>query len=172
MIVINMNIYPKTFFWKKKRMIVNVFFTCVLLLFSSCGETPESLLESTWVVDTFYYQGEDIFEEKMIINMMTFEDNNIVGIPKMNNDLKSKKDHEGSWEYKKDQQQLVIQSRNEYLNDTFNLCFKRIPNGNIKMVIQSEDVYMEAGLLSFSVNDINPLPLDCSLDKTISKPNM
>lgn len=136
---------------------------CILIgLQFSCAQSTATLLHGTWTIDMMYYKGEDIFEEQVLTNMISFDDdNNIAHFPQIGERL-SKKDSKGKWFYNSSTDEITFESKKKYLNGTFDLCFKKdLEKGYIKMVLQSDDVYVEAGKFLSPPIETTILPITC-----------
>ena len=148
------------------RKLINSFRVIVLVLLTglntSCAQSTATLLDGTWAIDTIYYKGEDIFEEQVFTNMMSFKiEENFTLLPRIGSRL-SQKDLEGKWFYNKDTDQITFESKHKYLIGTFDLCFKKdLEKGYIKMVLQSDDVYVEAGKALSPPIETTILPITC-----------
>ena len=147
------------------RKLINSFRVIVLVLLiglnTSCAQSTATLLDGTWAIDTIYYQGEDIFEEQVFTNMMSFDDDNTVGFPRIGERL-SKRDLEGNWFFNSETDQITFETKSFYFNGTFDLCFKKdLEKGYIKMVLQSDDVYVEAGKALSPPIETTILPITC-----------
>lgn len=140
----------------------------VVLIFlnNSCVPSSKSLIDGTWAIEKLYYQGEDVFEEEVFTNMMSFRSDFSAGFPMIGSDILSKKDYEGTWLLNKKNKTLTFETKVKYLNDTFNLCFTtNEEKGYIKMVLSNESTYIEAGKVLSSTEFLIALPLSCKKSK-------
>ncbi len=145
-----------------KHKIIRLGIFILIGLQFSCAQSTATLLDGTWAIDTMYYKGENIFEEQVFTNMMSFDSDNTASFPKIGERPKSNKDAEGKWFYNNSTDEIKLETVNFYLNGTFDLCFKKdLEKGYIKMVLQSEDVYVEAGKALSPPIETTILPITC-----------
>lgn len=139
-------------------------FICLSLI--SCSSKAEDLLLGNWVIEKIEQNGIDIFEDIVIVNLMSIKDNGIILLPLIDSKLRyNKKKQYGRWEYLEDSYQLVIDSNSDYLNGQFNICFKKdLENNYIKLVLKSETLLFEAGKVLSEAPELTILPIKCDLD--------
>ncbi len=149
-----------------KYKVIRLGLFMLISLYFSCAQSTTNLLDGTWAIDTIFYKGEDIFEGYVFTNMMSFNKDNIMSLPKIGNLLKDKRDHKGKWFYDSNTDQITFESKHQYLKGTFKLCFKKDwDKGYIKMVLQSEDVYVEAGRVLSPPLETTILPITCESEQ-------
>ncbi|WP_109435944.1 hypothetical protein [Aquimarina sp. AU119] len=149
-----------------KNKVIRLGIFILIGLHFSCAQSTATLLDGTWAIDIIYYKGEDIFEEQVSTNMMSFDDNNVAYFPKIGGKPKYSRDATGNWSFNSETDQITLETVNFYLNGTFDLCFKKdIEKGYIKMVLQSEDVYMEAGKVLSPPIETTILPIECDREQ-------
>jgi hypothetical protein len=137
------------------------FFTLLMGLNISCVQPVESLLDGAWALEKIVCKGKDIFEEKVFTNMMSFNNDNTFSSPRIGEGL-SWEDSQGNWSFNEEYKQLNLTNKNKYLNGTFDLCFKwKKEKGNLVMVLESNDTYMEIVKVISPTKEITILPLEC-----------
>ncbi len=120
------------------------------------------MIKGTWAIEVLNYEDRDIFDEKVITNMISFNENGIVGLPIIGEHPVSKEDLNGKWSVDFETKNLELITKDQFLNGKFSICFKKNgERGIIIMVLKSEKVYMEAGkVLSFVSDKVTTLPCD------------
>lgn len=138
---------PKKISVIKLLIVISVF----SLMSTSCSRNTANLFVGVWTIEEIAYKGKDI-GEKISLNALVFNENNKVMVPGIVGDLVNKKDRQGNWNIDEDGF-LNITSNNQYINGRATYCFVNSENEELlKVVIETEELYMEAFKL-FSKND-------------------
>lgn len=142
-----------------------IFLGIILLVLNSCGflESKDYLIvNSAWFMDSIKYDGENV-KHLFIGNALIFEEDKCsVPLKQIGMD---KGDDVAKWHIDEDNHLLVIQSKNEYFNGTFEFCFKEHKKDNvIELYMESDSVT----ILAHSPNKmesklLNP-PFFCSVE--------
>ncbi|WP_303318398.1 hypothetical protein Q4Q34_10125 [Flavivirga abyssicola] len=143
--------------------ILRIFFVIIFGSLSSCNPSTETLLDGNWAIDTFIFNEEDIFDKVVVVNMMSLssETGKII-LPKIDKKLKTNKERIGRWEYFEDTFQISINSNSDYLNGYFDICFKKdVENNYIKLVLKSDNLYLEAAKVLSEIPQTTILPVTC-----------
>lgn len=120
-------------------------------MLTSCSRNTANLFVGVWTIEEIAYKGKDI-GEKISLNALVFEENHEVMVPGIVGELLNKKDRRGKWNIDEDGF-LNITSNNQYINGRAKYCFENSESEeHLKVVIETEELYMEAFKL-FSKND-------------------
>jgi len=148
----------------KKILLIGI---CMLLL--SCNQSTKELLDGTWAVGVLYYNGKSIFEEIVIVNGMSLSKTGNIRIPYLDEEMrKTKKDQIGTWSYNEDTGKLFLDTKSEYLKGYFDLCFKRDADRNLVLVLQSDELYLEATKFLSENHWLSRLPVSCEEDQAVT----
>ncbi|MEQ5790725.1 hypothetical protein J4E06_06660 [Muricauda sp. NFXS6] len=138
---------PKKISVTKLLIVISVF----SFMLSSCSRNTANLFVGVWTIEDIAYKGKDI-GEKISLNALVFKENNEVMVPGIVGELLNKKDRQGKWNIDEDGF-LIITSNNQYINGRAKYCFENSEDEELlKVVIETEELYMEAFKL-FSKND-------------------
>lgn len=141
---------------------------CIIFL-NSCSLSTEDLLDGNWAVDTLVYKGNDVFDEVVTVNMMSISKNGNLTLPKIDKGLKTNRERLGSWKYLEETSRIFIDSKSNYLNGYFDLCFKKdLENNYIKLVLKSETLYLEAAKVLSEIPLTTNLPVSCDEENSNS----
>ncbi|WP_437400096.1 hypothetical protein [Flagellimonas lutimaris] len=138
---------PKKISVTKLLIVISV----LSFMLTSCSRNTANLFVGVWTIEDIAYKGKDI-GEKISLNALVFKENNEVMVPGIVGELLNKKDRQGKWKIDEDGF-LNITSNNQYINGRAKYCFENSEDEELlKVVIETEELYMEAFKL-FSEND-------------------
>ena len=99
------------------------------------------------------------------INILNFKENGECSVPMIYKyiDLPDRKDEIGSWSLIENDSKLILINKQEYFNDTLDICFNKDDNSRkVYMILKSDKLFIKAyrGLLT---NDgfYDNLPIKC-----------
>lgn len=138
----------------------------LILGFTSCKTDLNSyLINDDWVIQQITFNGENL-KDWLTVNMLTFNENGECSVPIIYKDVefRDNKDKIGHWTLIENNTKLVIKNRQEYFNDTLEICFNKDDNyRKVYMILKSDKLFIKAyrGLVT---NDgyFDNLPIKCN----------